>query len=126
MNESIFLTGRPRSGTTWVAKMLYFSPSVNYISGEPFLNPGFSKEMYGYDWLWYYAISGQEGEALEQILKNTFNQPRTFEDFDAVTEIWKQHLETDVVDRIVKETEKETEKKTTTGFLCKKLKWLIK
>jgi len=80
IGESIFLTGLPRSGTTWAAKMFSFSPSVNYISGEPF-NPGFSKELFGYDWLWYYAISGQENVEFNHNLKNIFNQSWSFEDF---------------------------------------------
>ena len=80
MRKTLFLTGLPRSGTTWSAEMLGLSPSVIHVTGEPF-NPINSKTAFGFEWSWYYAISGTEGLKFENTLKNLFNQKWTLSDF---------------------------------------------
>lgn len=46
MKQFVMLTGLPRSGTTWASDIIGRSPSVNYVTGEPF-NPAYSKASFG-------------------------------------------------------------------------------
>lgn len=45
-NNLLFLTGLPRSGTTWLASVIGVHQEINYISGEIF-NPGTSPQTFG-------------------------------------------------------------------------------
>ncbi|MCC8358454.1 sulfotransferase family protein [Salinimicrobium sediminilitoris] len=63
--ELYFLTGLPRSGTTWLADILGTHESFNYLSGEIF-NPGTSKNTFGLNNLPWYIHSSKMTEQLEE------------------------------------------------------------
>lgn len=81
MKPVIFLTGTPRSGSTWVSDIIATSPSLNYISAEPF-NTLVSQSHFGIEFpTLFYLIKNNEDTQLIHNIRNVFNQTWTIKDF---------------------------------------------
>lgn len=65
MYKLLFLTGLPRSGTTWLASILGTHKELNYISGEVF-NPGTSHETFGLEGLPWFLKENQIDDKLKK------------------------------------------------------------
>ncbi|NET01097.1 MAG: hypothetical protein F6K61_11100 [Sphaerospermopsis sp. SIO1G1] len=82
MKPVIFLTGSVRSGSTWVSNIIATSPSLNYISAEPF-NTLVSQNHFGIEFPnLFYIIKNNEDAQFIHSIRNVFNQRWEIQDFN--------------------------------------------